>query len=188
MSSSTRIEIVGFRKRFKDVEVRIDTLTLDASLNVLLGANGSGKTTLLKAVAGLLKHEGVISFEGTSIYAEERCVLPGEMKTVDFLSALRSLEHTDPDRLKRLLAHFDCERLLDRRLDALSKGMRQKINLIVTLMVERDVYLLDEPLSGLDKTGRSQLTAWLTTAAETFVCATHLESSFTDVKHKRVRL
>lgn len=124
----------------------------------LIGPNGAGKSTTIKAVLGLLAQtDGDIRFSGESgryAYVPEQPVFYEYFTLWEHLrlaaSAFALTEEDFAGRAERLLARF---RLLDHRDELpvkFSKGMQQKMMLAVGLMLEPDLYIVDEPFIGLD--------------------------------------
>ncbi|WP_104748553.1 ABC transporter ATP-binding protein [Helicobacter cetorum] len=132
----------------------------------LLGPNGAGKTTLLKILAALnLNYQGKVKILGKSIGIETK-------KSVAFLSdgdfldpkltPLKAIAFykdffNDFDDLKALdlLKRFNVP--LKREFKALSKGMREKLQLILTLSRNASLYLFDEPVAGIDPIAREEI-------------------------------
>jgi ABC-2 type transport system ATP-binding protein len=167
-----------------DPAVRIDTLVkrygtstaLDGvSLSVargeafgLVGANGAGKTTLIRCLLDLVHFDdGTIEIFGRSArqppararlaYLPERFVPPHYLTGAEFLRSLSALAGIayDAARADRLVEELELEtRALARPVRALSKGMTQKLGLAGCFLLERDLYVLDEPMSGLDPAAR----------------------------------
>ena len=129
----------------------------------LLGRNGAGKTTTIRILMDVLKaNEGSITIDGKPFKAsdykigylpEERGLYP--KKRVDeqllYLAALRGLSKNEAKaNLKKWLKRLNIEEYEKRKLDTLSKGNQQKVQLAQTLMCDPDIVILDEPCSGLD--------------------------------------
>ena len=152
----------------------------------LLGPNGSGKTTLIKLIAGLLTPtSGKI----------EICGLPPSAATCGIISYLPDRNalpldmcaHELVNLYERMFADFDREKaeaLLNdlrvstvKRMKALSKGTREKIQLILTVSRKARLYLLDEPIGGVDPATRDYILKTVLTARapeSTILFATHL--------------
>jgi ABC-2 type transport system ATP-binding protein len=134
----------------------------------LVGANGAGKTTLIKCLLDLCAYEGgSIEIFGMSArlpaarrrlaYVPERFVPPHYLRCGEFLASMLRLAggRYDATRAERVLDQLELEKsLLARPVRQLSKGMTQKLGLAWCFLVERDLYVLDEPMSGLDPAAR----------------------------------
>jgi ABC-2 type transport system ATP-binding protein len=142
----------------------------------LVGANGAGKTTFIKcaldlcaADAGRVEIFGVDSRQAAArarlAYLPERFSPPYYLLGREFLAMTLSLAGArfDPERAAALAAELELDpQALDRPVRQLSKGMAQKLGLAACLLQERDLYVLDEPMSGLDPAGRLAVKAVLT--------------------------
>lgn len=164
------VSVVGLEKRYGRREVlRGIELSVDAGESFgLAGVNGAGKTTLIKCVldlcafdAGRIELFGVPSARPEArrrvAYVPERFVPPHYLRGREFLELMHSLAGAryDSARAAALLAELELEHnVLERPVRELSKGMTQKLGLAACFLVERDLYLLDEPMSGLDPAGR----------------------------------
>jgi ABC-2 type transport system ATP-binding protein len=134
----------------------------------LVGANGAGKTTLIKCLLDLVSHEaGEAELFGVPArsprararlaYLPERFTPPHYLRGREFLAAMLELggERYREDRAFHLLEALGLERAaLDKPVRSLSKGTTQKLGLAACFLVERDLVLLDEPMSGLDPAAR----------------------------------
>jgi ABC-2 type transport system ATP-binding protein len=134
----------------------------------LVGANGAGKTTLIRCLldltapdAGSISIFGVPSRQAAAraklAYLPERFVPPHYLTGGEFLRTLATLMGAayDAGRAERLVAELELEReALARPVRTLSKGMTQKLGLAGCLLPERQLYVLDEPMSGLDPAAR----------------------------------
>lgn len=132
----------------------------------LLGPNGSGKTTLIKLACGLLvPTSGEILIDGMTpgvetkkivAYLPERNYLPDSMAVnsmvkfmADFYSDLNTEKAYD------MLSHLDIDP--KKKFKALSKGNREKVQLILVMAREAKLYLLDEPIGGVDPASRDYI-------------------------------
>jgi ABC-type multidrug transport system ATPase subunit len=134
----------------------------------LVGANGAGKTTLIKCVLDLCAADaGEIEIFGVSArlpgargnlaYVPERFVPPHYLRCDEFLATSAALGggRYDAARARRLLGELELDAgALAKPVRSLSKGMTQKLGLAAGFLVERDLYVLDEPMSGLDPAAR----------------------------------
>jgi ABC-2 type transport system ATP-binding protein len=134
----------------------------------LVGANGAGKTTFIKCAldlcdidAGRVEIFGIPSREPRArarlAYVPERFMPPYYLLGAEFLRMTLELagDRLNRARAESLCAELELEpRALDKPVRLLSKGMTQKLGLAACFLAERDLYVLDEPMSGLDPAGR----------------------------------
>jgi len=177
--------LVNVTKRYRTTEgVRDLTLHFPAGQIVgVLGLNGSGKSTLLKLIAGLLfPTAGEISvFGGTPRGNRARTVFLGETDTLwpwmtpadagRFMDGLYS--DFDPVRFGELLDVLEVPR---RKTKAMSKGERGRLRLAMALARSAKLYLLDEPLAGIDLISREKIMMSLVRewhTDETILLSTH---------------
>ncbi len=130
----------------------------------LLGSNGAGKTTTIRMILDLIKPDaGVISVLGGPMSEETKALigyLPEErglyrdMKAMDtllFLAQLKGLGQGEARRrAERYLREVDLWEARDLKVEALSRGMSQKLQFVAAAMHEPDLVIIDEPFSGLD--------------------------------------
>ena len=141
----------------------------------LVGANGAGKTTLIKCMLDLAACDaGAIEIFGTAAqnaaarrrlaYLPERFNPPYYLRGGEFLAMMLELagERYDRNAAQALLADLELHReALDKPVRTLSKGMTQKLGLAACFLAQRDLYVLDEPMSGLDPAARVAVKAVL---------------------------
>ncbi len=134
----------------------------------LVGANGAGKTTLIRCLLDLTAcDQGRIEIFGTPAhdpmararlaYLPERFMPPHYLTGREFLRMLAALGRAryDEPRSGALIAELELDpSALERPVRTLSKGMTQKLGLAAALSLERGLYVLDEPMSGLDPAAR----------------------------------
>lgn len=171
-------------KRYRRVQA-LDHLSLEVpegAIYALVGPNGAGKTTAIKIFMNIFRAtSGTAEVLGTDSrkiagraferigYVSENQDLPLWMTVSTFLEYLRPFYPTwDRDLEKELVRNFELP--LDRKLKALSRGMRMKAALAGSLAYRPPLIVMDEPFSGLDPLVRDQLTeAMLELAAEATV-------------------
>lgn len=132
----------------------------------LLGKNGAGKTTLIKAINGLVSLDsGEIKINGKSVGVEtkkivsflpERTYFEKTMKisqVIDFFADF--YDNFSVAKAKKLMKDFDLD--LDMRLNKLSKGMLEKVQIALVMSRKAKLYVLDEPLGGVDPATRDYI-------------------------------
>ena len=132
----------------------------------LLGPNGSGKTTLIKLATGLLKpSDGEILIGGLKpgkvtkahvAYLPDKDFLPPYMTTEQLLNMYQDF-YKDFNRSKALAMISNLELNRKQKMKEMSKGNREKLQLILTMSREAAVYLLDEPIAGVDPAARDYI-------------------------------
>ena len=146
----------------------------------LVGANGAGKTTFIKcaldlcaADAGRVEIFGLDSRQAKArarlAYVPERFVPPFYLLGREFLAMTLELagETFERARAQALAAELELDpQALDRPVRQLSKGMTQKLGLAACFLLQRDLYVLDEPMSGLDPKARARVKDRLFTLRE----------------------
>jgi len=164
------VHVAGLAKRYGETTVldRVDLAVAQGEAFGLLGLNGAGKTTLIKCMLDLCaRGAGEIALHGVPAreplaraqlaYLPEQFVPPHYLRGREFLALMLALagKRYDAARVDARLAQLELDRaVLERPVRALSKGMNQKLGLAATLLIERDLVLLDEPMSGLDPASR----------------------------------
>ncbi|MBR5753256.1 MAG: ABC transporter ATP-binding protein [Clostridia bacterium] len=132
----------------------------------LLGPNGSGKTTLIKLAAGLLQPtSGEILVDGIKpgvdtkrvvAYLPERNYLDDRMTVTAMLKFMQDFyEDFNMEKAREMLAHLDIDESM--KFKALSKGNREKVQLILVMARDAKLYLLDEPIGGVDPASRDYI-------------------------------
>ena len=162
------LECTGVSKKYgkKEVLKNINLQLERGKIIGLLGPNGSGKTTLIKIINGLLTaDEGDIKVSGEQIgieskkiisYLPDRTYLADWMKVKDIVGMFDDFykdfsREKAEDMLKRLNINEDD------RLKTLSKGNKEKVQLILVISRQAQLYLLDEPIGGVDPAARDYI-------------------------------
>ena len=154
----------------------------------LLGKNGTGKTTLIKLINGLLTPtEGEIIFEGEKIgpqsklniaYLPERTYLDKSMTINETLKFFKEFySNFDIDKAKDLLKKLDLDE--NQKIIKMSKGMQEKVQLVLVMSRKADLYILDEPLGGVDPATRDYILDTILTnfnEGASIIISTHLIS------------
>ena len=160
-----RLEVQELKKSFGEIEVLhgISFHVESGSALGLLGRNGAGKTTTIHILMDVFKaNSGSLVMDGKPFKAREYQIgyLPEERglypkKTVGeqlvYLAMLRGLNAKEAkEQTKKWLARMGVSEYENRKLETLSKGNQQKVQLAQTLLCNPDIVILDEPFSGLD--------------------------------------
>ncbi|MEW6582567.1 MAG: ABC transporter ATP-binding protein [Actinomycetota bacterium] len=172
------IQAAGLTKVFRSGVVGLDGVDLAVGRGErlgFLGPNGAGKTTFIRLALGLLRPTaGAVRLMGRDVAGDrlaalaEAGYLPGDLGLVRGLTGRRTLEelgrlHPRPPVLRdELLRVFDLDdAVLRRRIRDYSRGMRQKLGLVLALQHDPPLVVLDEPTSGLDPVMQGRLLEWL---------------------------
>lgn len=182
------IQIRGFEKRYKDAFIQLKDMDLNGKVVVVKGENGSGKSTLLKAISGLIIYRGTIVNELSISYMSELITLPKGTVLHEFISMMIKMSNVDLVTFNKMLEQFKLNDKLESDVSELSKGMTMKVNLLTTLMLDRDVYILDEPLSGLDNESTKFLIEYIKQSNKSFLISTHLNHEFVDIANREYEL
>ena len=165
---TTALEVRNLSRHYGPVPALQElTLSLRAGQIVaLFGENGSGKTTLLKIVAGLLaEYTGEVLIHGQHPGPASKAMisfLPDESFLPNAVTARQAaamfadfFADFDAGRAASLIAGFEIDP--NRQLKSLSKGQREKVQLALAMSRRAKVYLLDEPISGVDPAARETI-------------------------------
>lgn len=152
----------GEKQVLKDVNLKIESNKIVG----LLGKNGSGKSTLFKLANDLLTPtSGEVLINGIKVSAEtkkivsylpERTYFNTSLKVCDTLNLFQTFyEDFDREKAENLLIDLQLDKNL--RLSKMSKGMKEKVQLILVMSRKAKLYILDEPLGGVDPASREYI-------------------------------
>ncbi|WP_369903246.1 ABC transporter ATP-binding protein [Bacillus manliponensis] len=164
------IEIVNVSKSYNGTSFAVKDLNLtipSGEIFGFLGPNGAGKSTTIKMVTGVHSIEsGTISINGKDItknpleakklfgYVPDSPDMFLRLKGIEYLNFMADMyevpNEVRQERIQTLAERFDLYNALSDQIQSYSHGMRQKIIIIGVLLHEPDVWILDEPLTGLD--------------------------------------
>lgn len=159
----------------------------------LLGPNGSGKSTMIKLLNGLLQpDEGNIEIAGMKpsietkkivSYLPERTYLSEWMKMKDLLKFFSDFyEDFDLEKAEEMIEALNIN--IDEKIKDMSKGTKEKVQLILVMSRNADVYILDEPIGGVDSAARSFIMRTILqnfSEESTLIIATHLISEIENI-------
>lgn len=190
MSSNKIINVSDLKKSYgrKEVLKGVTFSAQSGQIIGLLGPNGCGKTTLIKILTGLIKdYDGVVRVDNEEpgaytksiiAYLPEKSYLPDWMRPIDALEYFSDF-YKDFDRSKaeKMLLRFGLD--LKQKLKTMSKGQQEKLRLALVLCRKAKLYILDEPLGGVDPAARSHILDLIMENHEkdsTILISTHLIS------------
>lgn len=171
------IEIKNVSKTYNNNIKAIDNLNLkinDGEIVGFIGLNGAGKTTTIKMMTGILQPDiGTIKINGYDIvkdslkakqiigYIADSPDMFLKLTGMEFINFIANIYKVPLDvrkkRIKEFGERFGLSDVLDRPMQSYSHGMRQKIMVVAALVHDPDVWILDEPLIGLDPTSAFEL-------------------------------
>lgn len=163
------LEVKNISKRFAEV-IAVDEVSFKlekGKILGLLGKNGAGKSTIFRIILGILdadEGEVLIDNKRYSIkdskkvgFLPEEGSLSQELTVYEqlcFYGSLKGMSNEEVlENLKKWLVKFDIVEYMNRKIKELSKGNRQRIQFIVSILHNPDLIILDEPFSGLDPLG-----------------------------------
>jgi ABC-2 type transport system ATP-binding protein len=164
------IEIKNVSKSYNGTIKAVDDLSIiipDGEIIGFLGPNGAGKTTTIKMIAGITKADtGTITINGISIadnaleakrqfgFVPDSPDMFLRLKGIEYLNFMADIYNVDGEtrrqRVRELAERFDMESVLTDQIQSYSHGMRQKIVIMGVLVHSPSVWILDEPMTGLD--------------------------------------
>ena len=150
------------KKILKDINLSIT----EGKIIGLLGKNGAGKTTLIKLINDLLTPTtGKILVKGKEIgveskkvisYLPERTYLNKQMKVSEIIDYFKDFyDDFSEKKAKKLLKDLDLD--INTKISKMSKGMQEKLQLVLVMSRNADLYILDEPLGGVDPATREYI-------------------------------
>ncbi len=157
------IDIKDLSKRYGKLSV-LDTVNVDIKekgIFAVLGPNGSGKTTLIKCILGMVIPEkgsiyindqeilGQWAYRDRLAYMPQIANFPPNLRVEELIRMITSFRGKNKS-IEDLIAQFDLSNSLAKKIGHLSGGTKQKVNILLTFMIDAPLIILDEPTSGLD--------------------------------------
>ena len=185
------VALSGVTKRFGDLTAidKLDLTLPGGGILGFLGPNGAGKTTSLRILLGIYAPDsGDVRVLGQRVakvrsrigYLPEERGLYKRMRADDAIAYVATLKgmnrHTALARARDLLTRFGLGAFARMRIEGLSKGMAQKVQLLAAVVHDPDVVILDEPFAGLDPVNQDELEDFIRALArdgKTILFSTH---------------
>lgn len=191
------IEVRNLTKKY-GAERAVDSISFDVDRGEVLGflgPNGAGKSTTMKVITCYLPPtEGTVVVDGEDVrssglevrkrigYLPENTPLYHDMTTYDylrFIGEMRSIPSSEqPGRIAEMVDVCGLETVLGKRIEALSKGFRQRVGLAQAMIHDPPILILDEPTSGLDPNQIVEIRELIKTVGreKTVILSTHILS------------
>lgn len=164
------IELTNVTKSYNGKTNAVEDLNLTINSGEIfgfLGPNGAGKSTTIKMIMGIIKNDGgCIKVDGVDInekpleakkkigYVPDSPDMFLRLKGIEYLNFMSDIYDVETSvrqkRIEELSKYFDMESALSDKIQSYSHGMRQKIIVMGALIHDPSVWILDEPLTGLD--------------------------------------
>ena len=197
------LEIKGLKQSFKAKEV-LKNLNLsinEGEIVCLLGNNGAGKTTLINCILRMIQADsGSILLDGRDIFtyknkeyfSKVNALLESSVNVYDYLTGWQNIEYfsgllnidSGNEKIITYISLFELEEAIHEAVGTYSRGMRQKLALLIALMSSPKLLLLDEPTLGLDIQSKLSVIQILNTIIKTEKIAVLLTSHQMDVVQK----
>jgi len=198
------IEIKNLTKKFGKNLV-LDNLSFSVAKGEILGflgPNGAGKTTTMKIItsfwsptAGSILINGLdtaASSLATRIkigYLPENNPLYGEMKVLEYLSFIAKVKNLkNNDEIIELSEKLDISEVMEKKIEELSRGFKQRVGLAAALLGDPTLLILDEPTSGLDPIEQDKIKNLIKNIAKnkTVIFSTHILSEVEDIASRLI--
>ena len=169
------IELKNVTKKIRGVTV-LDNVSLrmeSGNIYGFKGKNGSGKTMLMRAVAGLIRVDGIVDINGKIMGKDmmfpdsigiliENPAFINNYTGFENLKTLASIrERIDDERIRETLSEVGLEPCDKRTFRKYSLGMKQRLGIAAAIMENPDIIILDEPINALDDSGTEQVSKLL---------------------------
>ena len=197
------LEIKDLKKSFKAKEVlkNLNLSIKEGEIVCLLGNNGAGKTTLINCILRMIQADaGSIFLDGRDIFtykneeyfSKVNALLESSVNVYDYLTGWQNIEYfsgllkldSGKEKIKTYISLFELEEAIHEAVGTYSRGMRQKLALLIALMSSPKLLILDEPTLGLDIQSKLSVIQILNTIIKTEKIAVLLTSHQMDVVQK----
>src|SRR5215470_572907 len=174
--SAPSIEAVNLTKKFGSFEAlsKLNLKIEGAKCVGFLGPNGAGKTTTLKIFTDLIRaSEGHAMINGVDVHEQKKKALDPcgvlietpeiypsftPREALRMIADIRGIPHADQSkRIEAVVSEVKMDEWLDKKVGKFSKGMKQRINIAAALLTDPEIVILDEPTTGLDPRGQTEV-------------------------------
>lgn len=166
MENLLEIRDLTYKKNLKTILDNINLNLQPGKIVALLGENGAGKTTLMRIISGMAKnYHGTVTISGENVIAERKAHLSFTDGLTGFANSTKIKEIVkfykiiyqdfDQNQFEQLRQFMKLDS--EMRLSEMSKGMREKLIIALAFSRKADLYLLDEPFSGIDAMARKKI-------------------------------
>jgi len=197
------LEIKGLKKSFKAKEVlkNLNLSIKEGEIVCLLGNNGAGKTTLINCILRMIQADvgsiflngrDIFTYKNEEYFSKVNALLESSVNVYDYLTGWQNIEYfsgllkldSGNEKIKTYISLFELEEAIHEAVGTYSRGMRQKLALLIALMSSPKLLLLDEPTLGLDIQSKLSVIQILNTIIKTEKIAVLLTSHQMDVVQK----
>lgn len=201
------LELKNISKNYGKTQALSDAnAAFSNGIYALLGPNGSGKSTLMNIIAGILPQSGgEVMYNGKSVkslgksYLEKIGYMPQyagmypSFTVFDFMlymSELKGLPRGNENEVEYILRRLELDDCMERKISALSGGMKQRLSLAQAVLGSPEIIVLDEPTAGLDPKQRIAVRNLISeiSADKTVLWATHIVSDIEGIAREVVML
>ena len=179
-------------KKFYGRFLALDIASLSIGSGLLfgfVGPNGAGKTTTIKILSGIMHPDsGEVTIEGETGYVPDSFGIYRNLKVseyMEFFAGVKGLSGLEArKKIESLLSYVELSDRADFYVEALSKGMKQRLSLARALLHDPPVLILDEPTQGLDPRTRyefKQIIGELSDMGKTIVISSHILSDISEL-------
>ena len=166
MENLLEIRDLTYKKNLKTILDNINLNLQPGKIVALLGENGAGKTTLMRIISGMAKnYHGTVTISGENMIAERKAHLSFTDGLTGFANSTKIKEIVkfyeiiyqdfDQNQFEQLRQFMKLDS--EMRLSEMSKGMKEKLIIALAFSRKVDLYLLDEPFSGIDAMARKKI-------------------------------
>lgn len=181
--------LVRFENASKNyINVKFNLEINKGDLIIVTGINGSGKSTLIKLIIGYIKPDSGLLIKNTKqiAYLPENHIMPEFLTSKSYLNELMRI---NKDNINYTL--YERLNIPNKKIKNLSKGNRQKLAIVGCLIGNNDIYVFDEPLSGLDQNSIIifyEVIKDLQNKGHSIIISTHNKNAFNNLEYIDISL